>query len=373
MQYHWNKYELLLKRQIAQLLHNEHMQTTFNIMLDSYDLSKTTVSKEQILLASDKDKINYQDSYLYFSSGLKYIPTTLYQDMVDIFSFVEDLNTLNGEPVYEHVYFSDDELITFAHDIIKSMNNPLILKEFNNLLHKLRHILNIQKVVEDKISSPTEALGGITFYDELFYKSYINIFRNYTIEDVEILTHECLHAIFFKLFGKANKIKRVPFLLQELEGQFASQLSARYLDSIGLSTEANKLHKYFVDAIFCSSFLLLVNHLLFATSTNEKFDFTKLNTCLEQYFKNIRLTLSESELPTYLTIQGFNEATEMLSSLAAMDLLNMEEDMATITNKMINLKQNDGTDIFTNFENNGITFYQDGYKNLAKEYVNTHK
>lgn len=368
MEYRWNKYELLIKKTIAILLKNPKALNIFEILLELSDLKHNQVDKDKIMICEENPIIDFNERLCYFITSLYHIPEDLYNDLTDIFTWFQDLSCLRERPVLDKNELTDDDLITLAHDIITSMNNKELLIGFNKLLPKFKHTLNIQAQVLEKTSSSSQELGGVALFDPIFHKNYISIFRKYTLDDVETTTHEFLHAILRSMMEPYYKNSNNVYLLRELEGYYGSQVAIRYLDNIGFKKEAFSMRKSLLYSNITSSYLMMINQILFQTAKNADFNLEKANEYLKNLNLNIKIEILEEELPRYLSISGFDECINLLGYLTSLDLLESGYTPLEATRRMINLKRDDSLEIEKNFDKHGITFHKDGYRNLIKEY-----
>lgn len=200
---------------------------------------------------------------------------------------IENHNAFKLKNDLPKLNLSDEDLIEIVREMVKSLR----IKEFTKIYDKIAtptlHRLNIQKNNLKYTAGTLQYVGGITLNDPLFDKSYINIFRNYTIEDVEVLFHEVMHAILYSLMRPIyTKNQNNIYLLQELEGQFGSLYAYEYLSYIGFNKEMKELKNEYIDSILTSSFLFIVNHVLFATSENQTFNLKAAEERINEQLKN---------------------------------------------------------------------------------------
>lgn len=371
MTYTWSKKELIIKRWIAKLLNNHCSYEQISNLLDLIDISDSTVKLDDLILF-EREEFNFESAKRYFTSGLEYIPENIYERILDIYFWCEDTEALKCKTNYCKLKLSDDDLISIVADLINSLKSPLITKEFNKLLPRFKHIINIQKNNEEVTKGLEEKLGGITLLEPLFKKSYITIFREYTFEDIEALFHECLHAIFFSIFISLYKRDNILFF-RELEGSFANIYCSRYFKNTPLASEGNKLRKALVDEIVTQSYLLMTNHLLFRTSSDASFNLDKVNEQLDSLTNKNKIQINSSDLPTLLSIQGFDEITSVISYLVSLDIIESDLPIKSQIDSLMRLKSHDSEALMLNLQNSPVTFYKDNYTNLTKEYNLTRK
>ncbi len=88
--------------------------------------------------------------------------------------------------------FSKDEIISLLHDFFKNGTNKDIYKLFCNIYENNKK--NIHFIDSDEL-----LYAGEIIYLEYFNKTYIQIFKGYSFEDISTFAHEFGHAIQFNL------------------------------------------------------------------------------------------------------------------------------------------------------------------------------
>lgn len=369
MSYTWDINKLHRQLTLARLLHNKRNLKYYYLVLNSLNIDQDNFDKSELLLQENNEDIDFMEAYTYFITGLNYIPDELYDIAVDIFSWFEDTKSLRINPPSIKIDLSDDELVTIAHDIIKSMGDPILLKVFNILIKKDNHLLNIQSA-NSNTKTPTKSLGGVTYFHPTKKLSHVSIFRDHTVEDIEYLVHESLHFAYKYILHKLYNFDGI-HLFGELEGEFANIYVASYLEQIGLQ-DASTLRAMLVNNCLTASYLLMINHALFKTAQNKQFDANRATEEVNKYLQNIEIDILPKEIPCYLTVSAFEEVTNILSYLTALEL-HKEYSPNDALSIITSLKMNDSADLFGNLKENGLHFYEDGYKEFIKEYKITHK
>ncbi len=367
MEYKWNENNLQLKLKIANILKLNNLSEYYQDLLNHINIQEQLdFNKEDIKLKDKLSNIDYDECFNNYIRGLYYIPDELYEDMLDLFTWFEDFNSLHSIPKYQTINLSNDELVTLTHDIIASLKNKEALKIFNKLIKS--NNLNIQKTGLNT-TTPTERLGGLTYLHPYSRKSVVNLFRANTIEDIETLTHESFHFIYNYLLHQYYQTPNI-HMLTELEGQYGSIYAIKYLEQINYP-DVELLKKDQIDSILKSSFLLMVNHTLFKTANKSEFNLKLCEEELNKIFQSVKVSILPDELPEYLTISGFETITDMISYLVALELSKNYEPSLALS-KIASLKLNDSTNLLTTFQNENINFLNDGYKDFIKEYKLTH-
>lgn len=371
--YKWNKRELELKRKLALLLRKPEYAKHYELILNQLNLEDKLFKPEDIMVNNRPSRIDYYESLSRFSTGLQYLSEDTYMAMTEIFLMIEDHNAFRKKEDLKPHFLTDSALVGLVREMVASFN----IKEFNDIYDKIAtptlHRLNIQKNNLRHTAGTLEYVGGITLNDPLFDKSYINVFRNYTIEDAEVLFHEVMHAIYYSLMRPiyTKNINNI-YLLQELEGQFGSLYAYEYLSKLGFKDEMDILKTEYINSILTSSFLFIVNHVLFATSENQEFN---LDKAMEQINEQLRIpiSLSYDELPTYLTLNGLETLTTMISSLIALEILDKDISLQDKVELLTNIKASDSINLDENLDKYGVNFKNDSFKTLRKTYQELHQ
>lgn len=358
MNYKWNLKEIKLKLLLAKLLHNKR---AISIYQNIYQIGSNNITKE-ILTIDDSEKVDLFEAGIYFSTALDYIPDILYEDILNLFLLFNDFDILDNNHEFNKLKMNDKDLITIGYDIIRDINNPDMLYFYEKLLKDNK--INIVKNNKDVTSSHSERIGGITISNQLFRESYINIFRNDTIEDIEILIHEFMHAYYYAL-DNFNDSKF--HLLPELEGQAGSLFAYKELEKLHFD-ETITLRQEAFNSIIISSLYMIINHALYITH----YDPQKATYYLDETAPELGITIREDELDYYLNTQGFQTCSNTISYLIILDLINKISDNKELFEHVTNLKLNDDNSIMSILDSDSkLTFYMDNYQNIKKEYKKT--
>lgn len=367
MNYTWNIDKINRRKNICELTKYKRGIEAYQLLQNIYN---QTFKNEDILIADKTQELDFTIAKHYFGAGIEYIPTSLYDSITDFFFWCEDLSCLSENEHLKKLDLTNTDIITITHDIIASTNNKTILKIFYDLIKHHKERINIQNVSHIPRGA-TEYVGGITIIDPLSRKSYINLFRNNTIEDIEMFTHEVFHYIYNYLLHYVYKRKDIR-LLGELEGQFGSIYSTRFLEKTELKDEAFKLRKNHFNSIITSSYLIMINHILFVTSKDNNFNLDEANKMLNQELKTIEIEITQDEIPTLVSINGLEKMMNIICYLISLDLINKDTNPSDILNIIYSLKLNDSTQLIENLKHHNINFHQTEYQDLRKEYSLTH-
>ena len=371
--YRWNKYELILKKLLASLLNKQEYNEHYDLILRQLRLEQELFKPDDILVSTKNDDISYSEALRNFASGLEVLSEDTYLSIAEIFLMIEDHNAFKMSTNLPKIKLTDKELLMLVREMIESLGISEFLRIYDKIITPSQHRLNIQRNDLKYTAGTLEYVGGITLNDPLFDKSYINIFRNYTIEDVEILFHEAMHSIFYSIMRPIYKkdINNI-YLLQELEGQFGSLYAYNYLGSIGYKKEAYELKRDYINSILTSSFLFIVNHVLFATSKSQEFDLLAAEKRINEQLK-IPIVIKPEELPTYLSMNGFETVTTLISSLIALEILDKDISTKEQIELLYSIKKSDSIMLDRNIKKHEVDFKANNFKTLRKVYEELYK
>lgn len=371
--YKWNKHELLAKKLLATILNKPLYKEHYDLILRQLRLEEEQFNPDDILVGTKKENINYLEALRNFTGGLEVLSEDTYLSLAEIFLMIEDHNAFKLKNDLPKLNLSDEDLIEIVREMVKSLRIKKFTKIYDKIATPTLHRLNIQKNNLKYTAGTLQYVGGITLNDPLFDKSYINIFRNYTIEDVEVLFHEIMHAILYSLMRPIyTKNQNNIYLLQELEGQFGSLYAYKYLSYIGFDKEMKELKNEYINSILTSSFLFIVNHVLFATSENQTFNLKAAEERINEQLK-IPIILREEELSTYLSMNGFETLTTMISSLIALEISDKNISVQDKIQLLYDIKSSDSINLDENLDKYKVNFKENNFKVLRKTYEELHK
>ena len=371
--YKWNKYELIAKKFLATILRKQTCKEHYDTILRQIKLDQEQFKSGDILLTTKKEDITYFEALKNFASGLEVFSEDTYMSLAEIFLMIEDHYALKIETKLPEITLTDKELIEIVREMIKSLSIKEFTQIYDKIANPILHRLNIQKNNLKYTAGTLQYVGGITLNDPLFDKSYINIFRNYTIEDAEVLFHESMHAIFYSLMRSfyTKDINNI-YILQELEGQVASLYAYEYLSQIGFNEEMKQLKNEYINSILTSSFIFILNHVLFATSKHQQFDLKAAEERINEQLK-IPIILKPEELSTYLSIDGYETLTTLISSLIALEIHEKDSSIYEKMELLYNLKKDDSIELDENMRKYNVDFKENNFKTLKKVYEELHK
>ena len=353
---------------------------------------------------NDDDRPNIYNSIMTYKEILK----TASQGDRDIFSSLDDMNTLIGDrieeiayiynktfdkddknykrykhlpsiictvmnsyiPLFEHWQFQpgilpkriaadNDTLIEMARDFFKEKTDYYICQEFEKILTEDYNPLNISYD-----NNPKRDHGGFTMFDSINNRGYIYITRSNTVRDLYILPHEAFHFIFGDKQSGACYLGN-GILIDEIDGWLSNILFEDYfLDNGPLQNNFFALDNR--NQLFSLvENLLIRDSLLDSARQNKTVRLNKMNKFFDKFDC---FFADENVLKMTLDMDFIPMLNYSYSMLAAIDLYYIyledpEKCFCLLKNIMNNIKCKNTMDML---RNNGITFMDDGYQNLIK-------
>lgn len=253
----------------------------------------------------------------------------------------------------------NNQIINITKDYFKKMTPDDINKQFLNEINTNNSFLNFNYVKD------YGEYGGVTIFDSLLNKKYINVSRANYLFDLITLPHEMFHYLFndtnVSAFGNYNT-----YYLTEVEGSFSNILFGEYFKE---NSEYNKL--FFIKR-FINNFqgemddLAIRNQLLDSIKNNKTIRLNKMNKFM--YYYNINKFEKTEEINEYLETPQEIVMKYALSYLTAIDLYYIylkDKDFAFYLLKNIKFVKEDD-DIINLLRRNHITFMDDEYENYKK-------
>lgn len=365
MEYRWNLVELKTKKLLAKLLKRSISYQQYCDIIKQFDLSGE-FNKEDFLMNDTLESLDFDAIVKEYFICIDSLNDDIYNICTDMFPrFCKDIK-LFDKHIFERINLSNRELVLYADEIISSLGNSHLLSYYRWLLKNNK--INIIESDDSKLYSPSGQLKGLTLRDNMFNTSYINLFRSYTIEDIESLVHEVMHAYYNYIDRNDNDECKMLF---ELEGEFGSYLAQDKMQKDGYR-EAIIMKREQQEYMLYKSLFLLVNHIAILCSNNHEFDIPTTQLRINEEISPIKITLSEEDLKNYFSINAYLEVSNIVSYLTSLDLIknfSIEESIA----KIASLKEFDGYDVIENLDYHGITFHKDGLVNFTDEFNNNKK
>ena len=369
MKYRWNLVELKLKLLKAKLLQNKAALEQYKSIIDQYELNKD-LSPKDFLMSEPVYDLCWGEAINQYASYTHPVDDTIFDIVTELFIKFGDTLDIFEKSDYTPFNLSDNELIEEAYSIIKSMDAPDVLEFFEELLYKRKfNILDNHEAMEGN----TVVVNGLTFKDDLYNTSYINIFRNYTVQDIDTMVHETMHAYYNRLLHDYSFTGNTPYLM-ELEGEFGSMYAADQMAIKGYP-DTDILINSEIDYYLQTSYITLITSLLFITASNQSYNLEALNNRIEHDIKQFNIVIMDEDIPNFLGVNQYECFANTTAYLTAVDLMKTYSTPEIID--IIGLmKLYDGKDIIGLLDRYGVTFHRDGLKNFTNRYTlarkNTH-
>lgn len=304
----------------------------------------------------DEDKITVNDI---IESAKSYYNQELLPLIAPLF---ECYDIIKSESIKRNLFnykirLSNKDLISFTNMFFKSETpNQIFYKyisAFNNNFININYINSL------------EPIRGFTLFDPFLEKKYVSITRNNTLLDLGVIPHEMFHYIIND-YDSGIKSNEICDLLSEVDGCFADILYANYhLNHAIYNKDFFKNHTlysldYIVGVIAIRT--LLINSL----DENNRVNKDVFNKKLKE--NNVNAEISEDEYLLFFKDTGDYLIRYGIGYLAGLDIFyNYQIDRNKALEALINIRNcRETNDILKLFRDNGITFMDDGYKNLKK-------
>lgn len=359
--YRWNKKELYFKYLYSIILDNPEYKYLINSLLKQYDLSHPKAYLEKYNI--DEDKYSHLSQSNYYYDDYHIIPEdvitklkSLYLTWDDIAYFAQQKFTL------PHQQFTNHELMMMLDDIMHSLDNPDILYIYKYLIKRKNNTYNIQDA--HKNCRGELSISGMTIYDMIFGKNYINILREYNIEDLTTLTHETMHAILNILLIEECLDYNDSKLFLEIEGSLGTALSWKYLEEKGYVKDVNRSKLAKMDSTLFLSSALTIGDIIF--SHNER-DLEAIKEEIKKAFPEDRFIDIKDNFKSYISFPAVDIIIDIVDYLTILEL--MKRPIKEATDAVIDIRLHNHNDIKKTLEKHNITFLDDNYATLKKEFT----
>lgn len=322
----------------------------YDYLLDAF---KEEEPVSEIILESDKNFVATRFKNIYFSINPKIVEAAV--NSFDVFenSGIDIcFDSISCEKL------DNQTVIEMAKEIFSSFNDPKIMQIVNEILDPNKHLLHISKGNETSIYETD--YSGFSCRDYYNNIGYAIIYSNEKIRDLYTLVHELFHLII-----SDNKIPNSSFednfYVSEVEGSFADLLVTDYLIAKGILIDEARnveLINYSNSRYFIRNLHLAHNFHNFFDKDN--FDIKRINQALDA--KNLSYNIDRDDMLN--VVNSFSRDLNYgFSFLVALDLFyKYKNGYNGIINDIKDISC--GKNIFIFFERYGVSFFNDGYKNL---------
>lgn len=285
-------------------------------------------------------------------------------DLTDAVTNYFDLLDLDDNSENEISYHFDiDEIIESAISFYHSLSNQKYYLEINKFLDIHKHLLFF------KYQSLLNTESGYTF--NLFYpnrKSYILVYILNEISDLLTLDHELAHA-YFHNYNSMESFNTPYYYLTEIEGMFFEYLKEEFLQNQHLYLQdIHTVRKAKIRTILNMAKNVYVGKFIISYyNQNKKIDEAEIT---EMLFKNGIITDYDIDI-VYDSLLTYprDGIKECISYLTFLDLKNIaEKDVEKALYLLEEIRKDHNPNIFSTLRKNEITFMDDDFKNLKKEY-----
>lgn len=194
MEKFWYKHELIYYEKVLNRLLN-NTSSDYNRIKDNLEIIKQIWEKEKISL--NIEDILLKD-YLDLSKT-KFLWKPIEESARLDSSFIPNLKV-------KEIDFTNKELFELIHDFFKNATNKEIYELFLKIYNQNKKSIHI---IDKDYSYP-----GDTLYIDYFNKTYIQVYKDHTFEDLTTLAHEFGHAIQFNSNYNINYFKDLNVYLE---------------------------------------------------------------------------------------------------------------------------------------------------------------
>ncbi len=362
MQYRWNKSELYFKYLLSYIYRNPNYRFTIASLLKQYDLSHPKSHIEKYSL--NEIECDFQLKKEYFYDCLQLVSEDVILKCQNIYCEFEDVNYFKQDFKMPKRFFTVKELMRMLDDVIENINNPDIARIYRDLSYPQKHTFNIQKGIKN--SRGELSISGMTIYDCLFHKNYINILREYNAQDFVTLTHETMHAIFNGLLYENGISYEDQLLFTELEGYFGSLVASEYLDEIGYHQDARISRASILDSILFLSLALIIGDII-SSSSNDQIDISKAIKNAELILPQDRFIDFRQDYESYMIFPAFDIIIDIIDYASALELTTRP--MNTTIKSIIDIKLHNNNDLEESLKRHNISSLNDNFAILKKEFT----
>lgn len=362
MQYRWKKSELYLKFLLSYFFHNPDYHFMISSILKQYDLSRPKGHIEKYSLNEGDYAFSIKKDYFY--DCLELIPFDIIEACKDLYINFENIEYFKQIFKMPKRFFTVNELMRMLDDIIESLNDPDLLREYKCLITKKNHTFNIQtgnKNIKGELS-----ISGMTIYDFLFHKNYINILREYNANDLFTLAHETMHAIFNNLLYENGINYDTQLLFTELEGYFGTLIAANYLSGLGYTKDAKVCRKNLLDSTLFLSLALIVGDVIFSTSSDEM-DISAAIKETKIIIPSDRFVDFADDYNSYINFPALDMIINIIDYTTVIELSNRP--MSEVIKTIIDIKLNNNNDLMHTLSKHNIMFSHNNFAALKKEFT----
>lgn len=255
---------------------------------------------------------------------------------------------------------SHDELIEETRQLFAQLPNKDFLNSFDyftNPRNQLLHIKYHTKLLTD--------CHGLSYVEPFKQICYGLIARHNTIEDIITVGHELFHMILREkeppLFNYSSKA-----VYEETEGYFANLIFCNMLmqDKKYNPNEIEQIStidlQSTIDSIICT---FIAENSISMIDERGNIDYQKLNSLLQQH--KIKIPVKKENIDYFISSSLEENVNQSISFFIALDLYHeWLKDPEKAFEHLMQIPNLEGENPKYDLEQIGVTFFEDGYKNL---------
>ena len=381
MEYKWSERVILSKLREAVKARNDYAVKFYYGLLKNKNITKDNYDVTSLAIMERPAKLDYCAFYSTYYLNFSNLPKEVRKQINKVGTITRDRYQYQRSDYHANnrITYSDDDLVTMTHDLFLLFKDPRITRCIGKICNPKNHMIQIIDTDDYDITNSYLAVKGIT--TSLGKETYVEVFRDHTITDFRAFVHECFHAIRAMLYGDYDN-ERVDLVnyFAELEGRFGDRMAAEYLRYIKEYRMADNLRIESLYNVLQDVYLNRIIQTILSFSNGNRFDMKRVKEYLSRE-ANIDIK-TKDDLTKYMTINGFDAYTNVLSYLIVLDIFNnMDvESMKDYTHELFRLTNGDGFDNDTLKNKEGInlvrlltespsiTFMTDNLRSFREEY-----
>ena len=372
--YQWDFDKLLeMKKELIRLKKEKRKELTKKDILriensiDTYNFLLTFFDEEDDEYYNDDDIDDRTFRARYFYHLNRNINSRIIDSCIGALKILEDIEYPDNFEDFSYLDIDGLDIISMTKDIFSIFKNQNVMNMVEDLLNPDKHLLHVATGMQSCIFDAS--YSGYSCRDSYNNIGYIVLFKNGKIRDLYTLVHEIFHIIIKQqsLPGYFTDDKE---FIAEVEGAFSDLIVTDYLKKKGIYVEdAHNVELLNHDNIKYFVRNLCVSHKYSSIMEGNSFAIDKINSKILEDGYNFKI--GEDYIRPSL-ISFSRDLNYSFSYLVALDLFYDYKQNPTGSFWKLRRLAKLNNNILYSFNSLGITFMNDGYKNL-RDYQKTLK
>lgn len=334
------------------ILRIENSIDTYNFLLTFFD-----ENKEEYDFDEDIDDKTFRARYFYHLD--RNINPRIINACIGSLKILEEMEYPDNLETFSYLDIDCDDVINMTKEIFSTFKDQNIMKMVEDLLNPDKHLLHVANDMQSCIFDAD--YSGYSCRDSYNNIGYIVLFKNGKIRDLYTLVHEIFHIIIKQqsLPGYFTDDKE---FIAEVEGAFSDLIVTDYLRKKGLYLDdIHNVELLNYDTIKYFVRNLCVSHKYSSIMEDNTFAINKINSKISEDGYNFKIK-GEYIRPSLLSFS--RDLNYSFSYLVALDLFYDYKQNPTNSFWKLRRLAKLNNNVLDSFRTLGITFMQDGYRNL---------